>query len=263
MKLILLLLLSVNIAQANERNLQLRVERLERMMTQNSDQQFLPRLRMLQQENQELRELIEQQSYQYQQLQKKMRSLYEDMDRRVMTLETAENQPLSPTANTATPESVQQPSNDVASPVDNSAAAPAQDMAKQTQIDEEIGYQEQIAYQKAFNALKGMHYGQAEAAFTSFLGVYPEGEYAHLAQYWLAESVYVQRKFNQALAYYQKITEKYPESPKAPDAWLKTGICYFETGNIEKARKIFSQIMQNYPATTVANQAENILKRIQ
>ena len=58
---------------------------------------------------------------------------------------------------------------------------------------------EQAAYQSAFDLLRALRYEKATQAFRQFLNDYPEGRYAHIAQYWLAETSYHTRKYDIAV----------------------------------------------------------------
>jgi tol-pal system protein YbgF len=122
--------------------------------------------------------------------------------------------------------------------------------------------QEREAYQKAFDMLRELRYAQATAAFREFLKSYPKGRYAHIAQYWLGEAGYAQRDFRQAITDYNALLVNFPESPKLAEAMLKMGYSYYELKEPDQARKILEQLLQQYPDSTEAGQARNLLKRI-
>ena len=121
---------------------------------------------------------------------------------------------------------------------------------------------EQQAYQQAFNLLRELKYDKASKAFREFLGKYPDGRYAHIAQYWLAETNYAQRRFKQAIADYQTLIDKYPASPKLAEALLKIGYSQYELKNYAAARESLERLIASYPGTTEAGQARNLLQKI-
>ncbi len=59
--------------------------------------------------------------------------------------------------------------------------------------------------------------------FQQFLQSYPQSSLADNAQYWLGESYYVTRDFQNAAAAFQTVLDRWPDSRKAPDALLKLG----------------------------------------
>ena len=86
--------------------------------------------------------------------------------------------------------------------------------------------------------------------------------HAHIAQYWLAETNYAQRRFKQAIADYQALIDKYPDSPKLAEALLKIGYSQYELKNYAAARESLERLIANYPGTTEAGQARNLLQKI-
>lgn len=120
----------------------------------------------------------------------------------------------------------------------------------------------QDAYDRAFGLLQERRYEEAANAFMGFLVNYPQSNLLDNAQYWLAESFYVRRQFNQALPEFQKVVDDHPQSAKLPDALLKVGYCNFELGNFDAARTALQQVARLYPDTTAARLAEQRLQRI-
>ena len=57
-----------------------------------------------------------------------------------------------------------------------------------------------------------------------------------MAQYWLGEAYYVNKSFPEALAAFQRVVDKYPQSRKRPDALLKIGYCQYELKQSQSAR---------------------------
>jgi tol-pal system protein YbgF len=94
------------------------------------------------------------------------------------------------------------------------------------------------------------------------LGSFPQSPLADNAQYWLAETQYVRGQYQTALAEFQKVLEKYPQSAKTPDALLKVGYCQSELKNPEGARTALQQVMRQYPDTTAARLAAQRLERL-
>jgi tol-pal system protein YbgF len=238
-----------------------RLERLERLVDTQSQVDLLVRLESLQQELQQLRGESEVQGHALEELKNRQRELYIDIDRRLMQLERGETAapatpPATPPAATvdsrpATPDRSPRPSTarPTAQPTPTSPGAPG-------------AQSEQQAYQAAFDLLRELRYDKASEAFRVFLRDYPNGRYAHIAQYWMGEANYAQRKFNEAIGDYQQLIANYPDSPKVAEAMLKIGYCHNELQDYDAARRILEQLVADYPGTTEAGQAQNLLQRI-
>lgn len=76
-------------------------------------------------------------------------------------------------------------------------------------------------YETAYGYLLQQDYGAAEAAFDEFLRRYPGDRLAADAQYWLGETLYVQRRYKPAGQAFLAVIEKHKSSAKVPNSLLK------------------------------------------
>jgi len=237
--------------KVSEKNILLRLDRIERMLENNSQLKVLNKIKALKQENQELRSLIEELVYNHGKLQNRLHALNEDMDRRVLSIESSllpENPSLENQDQDTTLLLNENTEKDTTSVLENN--------------NTEQLFIEQKAYQNAFNELKAMRYGKAENSLESFLQQYPDSQYAELAQYWLAESSYAQRNFKQSINHYSSLLDKYKNSPKRSEAILKIAYCYYELGKLKSAKGRLNELIKNYPNSTEAGQAKRLLKKL-
>ncbi len=262
-------------AAGSATSLEARVERLERQLDNRGLVDILLKLETLQNEVQKLRGENEVLAHKLDDMKKRQRDLYLDLDRRLVQLErrgvAAAPAPAEGTAAPAAPETRGTATEASAAavtppavvrggkPTATNRRAPAPARGPVVAAASET---EQQAYQQAFNLLRELKYDKASQAFRQFLQTYPDGRYAHIAQYWLAETGYAQRKFKQAIADYQALIDKYPESPKLAEALLKIGYSQYELKNYAAARESLERLIANYPGTTEAGQARNLLRKI-
>jgi tol-pal system protein YbgF len=118
-------------------------------------------------------------------------------------------------------------------------------------------------YQAAFELLKEQEYEEAATAFANFLEEFPGSDLAHNAQYWLAETYYATKEFSTAVEAFKTVVAEYPESTKVPDALLKMGFCNYELEEWDAARTSLARVQSEYPETTAARLAGQRLERMQ
>jgi len=235
-----------------------RLKRLEQLLASQGLVDIMLKVESLQTEIQRLQGQSEEQLHTLQELKKRQRDLYIDIDRRLLQLER--NAPagsaISPGAAAAAGATAAQPSG--AKPTTKSTTA----VTAGAMTAAPLLQGEQQAYQDAFNLLRELRYDKATLAFRDFLKNYPNGRYAHIAQYWLGEASYAQGKFKQAIKDYQTLIDNHPNSPKLAEAMLKIGYSQYELKNYKAAQGSLEQLIKTYPGTTEAGQAKNLLKKI-
>jgi len=121
---------------------------------------------------------------------------------------------------------------------------------------------ERQLYQVAFDSLKAAKYKEAASQFDNYISAYPDGQLTDNAYYWLGESHYIQRDFETALGAFGSVTQKYPESRKIADAWLKVGYCYYELGALDEAKSALTKTITSFPDSSAARLAQQRLDRI-
>ena len=120
--------------------------------------------------------------------------------------------------------------------------------------------EEQAAYDRAFRALREQRFADAADGFADFLDRFPNSGYAPNALYWLAETHFVRRDFDNALAYFRELRQRYPRSNKDGDALLKIGFSYFEMRQWNEARAALEQVRSEHPNTTLSRLADTRLR---
>jgi tol-pal system protein YbgF len=118
------------------------------------------------------------------------------------------------------------------------------------------------AYKKAFDLLKDGKYGESSAAFTQFINNYPQSSLIDNAHYWQGEAYYVGKDFTAALRSFKTVVEKYPDSRKLPDAWLKIGYCQYELKNWKESRDALNRVMKISADSQAAKLAEQRLAKL-
>ncbi|MEJ0084218.1 MAG: tol-pal system protein YbgF [Pseudomonadota bacterium] len=217
-------------------DLDARVQRIERVVTNQSLIEMAQRIDALQAELRAMRGEVEVLQNQSEGGKTQTRTLYGDLEKRIAALETLGGVAGS-NAGSATP---------VVPPPGGVSA----------------GGGEQASYDAAFNALKGSDYQRAIAGFKNFVSTYPASPLASNAQYWLGEAYYVNREYPNAIGAFQRVIADWPDSRKAPDALVKIGFTQAALGKTAEARDTLENVQKRYPGTEAATLAAERLKRM-
>ena len=92
----------------------------------------------------------------------------------------------------------------------------------------------------------------ARSGFQEFLGKYPDSEAADDANYWLGDLWYGDGDWSQALDYFQRLMNDFPDSEYIPSALLKGRSCLLELDRSEEAWQMGGELIERYPDSTEA-----------
>ena len=210
--------------------------------TRDSLLDLLRQLEELQTEVRQLRNTVEVQGHELEQLKGRHRTLYDDLDKR---LRETERRSSAVVAAPPPPLPVTAPTTVLSVP-----AAPRV-----------VTVPQQQEYDAAFELMKQGLYDRAVKAFRAFLVKHPDSGLADNAQYWIAEGNYVLRNYKLALEEFTKVVNA-ANNPKAPDALLKIGYVHYELGAYDKARKTLTDVQERYAGTGVAKLAAVRLEKM-
>jgi tol-pal system protein YbgF len=105
-------------------------------------------------------------------------------------------------------------------------------------------------YNDAMKKLQDGDNAGAERGFKAFLQSHPKHALAGNAQYWLGESYYARKDYQNAMTAFAEGYKTYKTSPKGPDNLLKLGITLAVMGRKADACQVFAKFSQDYPRAT-------------
>jgi len=211
-------------------DLDARVQRIERVLTNQSLLELAQRIDALQADLRTIRGEVELLQNETQGGKTQSRNLYGDLEKRLAALET-----LGGVGAATSPGAVPVPA---------------------------AGGSEQATYDAAMAALRGGNYDKAAAAFREVVTNYPTGDLASNAQFWIGESYYTKGDLEGAITAYRKVLSDWPESRKAPDALVKLGFSLSDLKRTAEARNTLEDVIKKYPGTTASQLAAERLKRL-
>ena len=210
-------------ARKSVADLKKQVERLEAQAAdRRAVQELAGSLDQMRQDVARLRGQIEELAYKIENLDKRQKDLYVDLDTRMRKLEAVE---------------------------------------KEKEKASQAAAVEQQAYDAVLNQFKAGNYGASIQGFQAFLQQYPQSKLAPSAQYWIGNAYYAMRDYKSSVAAQQKVIDTWPSDPKAADAMLNLASSQAELGDLNSSRITLKALVQKYPSSPAAEQAKQRLAR--
>ncbi len=195
----------------------------------------------LREEIRALRGQIEVVGHNIENVSKRQRDMYVDLDLRLRRFEQP-GAAIAPTADNT-------PAEGGAEPPTTATAAP-------------VSGEENDAYERAQAQRRIGNYQGAIAAFQEFIKKYPKSTLAPRAQYWTGDSFFNLRDFKSAIASQQRLIAAYPGSTSVPDALLNMASSQLESGDSPTARKTMNGLIAKFPASDAAEKARRRLANL-
>jgi tol-pal system protein YbgF len=117
-------------------------------------------------------------------------------------------------------------------------------------------------YQKGLDTFKNGDLQKARELLAKFIELYPSHELAANAHYWLGETYYGEKKYDQAVLEFQEVIKNFPGKEKVPAAMLKQGMAFKELGDVKSARYLYKKLIEEFPAANETKTAKEKLKEL-
>ncbi len=102
-------------------------------------------------------------------------------------------------------------------------------------------------YDVAHRLLKNGQYVEAEAAFREFLEANPKDPNVSKASYWLGETYYARKQYDQAYQVYARNLQRWPKGEKAPDNLVKLALSLVSLKRDSEACQFLAVLDSDYP----------------
>ena len=97
--------------------------------------------------------------------------------------------------------------------------------------------------------------------FESLLASSSTNKLSDNAQYWIGESHYALKRYDEAIIDFEKVLT-FPNSNKKPDAQYKLGLCYLRKGDNQKAAEELNRLRELYPNSPYSARAAELLSKL-
>lgn len=215
-------------------SLDARLQKLEAAQEANARAQGMlnAQFERVRQEVAQIRGMVEVVTNDSEQLQKRQKDFYIDLDGRLRKLETLLAQ-MSP------------------APAATQSAPATTDPA-----------QEAKEYEAAINALRGGKHVDAVIGFKQFIKAWPKSSFQPGAHFWAASALMQARDFAGAKDYFSKVAAQWPDDILAPDAMLGQADAEQQAGDNKAARATLDKLLAKYPASDAGKTAKQRLAKL-
>lgn len=143
---------------------------------------------------------------------------------------------------------------DVATQTTSLAAA-----AQQAQVKSEST---ETIYQKALDAFKAGDMPGTRTLMTKFIESNPNHELIPNARYWIGETFYNEKNYEQAILEFQEVVKQFPKKEKAPAAMLKQALSFKALKDLKSTQYLLKLLAADYPKSEEARKAKVLLKEL-
>ncbi|WP_353683841.1 tol-pal system protein YbgF [Thermodesulfovibrio sp. 3907-1M] len=139
-----------------------------------------------------------------------------------------------------------------ASPEKNELTKPAQETLKDPKA----------IYDSAHIDMKNKNFASAREKFQEIIKNYPDFELLPNSYFWVGETYYNEKKYEDAILAYEEFLKRYPKHDKAPGALLKEGMAFLELKDKKTAKVVFERVIERYPQSKEAEIAQQKIAEI-
>jgi tol-pal system protein YbgF len=124
------------------------------------------------------------------------------------------------------------------------------------------GVSPQKMFDASFDDYTAGRFDIAILGFQSYIQAYPRTPKAAEAQFYIGQSLFSQSKWREAQDAFQKVITDYPQSPTVPGAYYKLGQTYERLNQPDLARKAYDTVVKNFPDANDTMLARQALERL-
>jgi tol-pal system protein YbgF len=117
-------------------------------------------------------------------------------------------------------------------------------------------------YNGAYSKLSKGDFKASREEFKKFLELFPQTEYSDNAQFWIGESYYREKRYEEAIIEFEEVIKKYPQGNKVPDAQLKQAFSFIALNDTNSAKLLLGKIISQYPDSDQAAIAQAKIKSL-
>lgn len=118
---------------------------------------------------------------------------------------------------------------------------------------------ENRAFEEGYVLFKNAKYAEAVAKFNAFFTTFSNSVHAPNVYYWLGEAQFALKDYKAAQKTYTKMLKEHPDSPKEAEALFNLAGSQGQEGDTKEAKKTLQQLLKKYPNHALAAKAKSLL----
>lgn len=107
-------------------------------------------------------------------------------------------------------------------------------------------------YSLGLESFNGKNYPKAVTDLRKFQQTNKNSLYWSYAQFWIGESYYMQSDYQTAILEYEELLKNKPKSAKAPLALYRQGMSFVQLQSFDDAKAFFTKVTKSYPGSLEA-----------
>jgi len=115
-------------------------------------------------------------------------------------------------------------------------------------------------YQAAVRSLERGNFGMARRGFEHFVGEFPNHELTPMAYVSLGALASDGNDLEEAIEFYLRVPELFPDAEAVPDALFRTGVLYLELEDCDLAAEYLERVVNSYAEHRLAARAQERLE---
>jgi tol-pal system protein YbgF len=114
-------------------------------------------------------------------------------------------------------------------------------------------------YKEALDALKTGDTGKARDILNKFNETYPGHKLSPNVRYWIGETWYIEKNYEQAVLEFQRVIKEFPGKEKVSAAMLKQAMAFKELGDSKSAKFVLKELIEKFPQAEEIPAAKELL----
>jgi tol-pal system protein YbgF len=117
-------------------------------------------------------------------------------------------------------------------------------------------------YKQAQESLKAGDTKKARETLNKLLEQFPNHKLSPNARYWIGETYYLEKNYEQAVLEFQRVIKEFPGKDKVPAAMLKQAMAFRELGDLKSAKFVLKELLDKAPHSEEAQLGRDLLSKL-
>lgn len=117
-------------------------------------------------------------------------------------------------------------------------------------------------YLKGLETFKTGDMAGARTQLTQFIEKNADHDLIPNARYWIGETYYGEKNYEQAILEFQEVVKQYPKKEKAPAAMLKQALSFKALKDLKSTQYLLKRLTTDYPKSDEAKKAKVLMKQL-